>query len=330
MRRRVATIFCLVARWFVVAACGAVSQVAAAADAEWVLREHVTVGTDAVRLVDVLETLPGNPGLPPRALTATLWRAPRPCAMVRMRRSDVETRIRSLSPAAFGATTVSGATQIEIEGACQRIEGSGVESIARQALGEWLASRSDRFDLVARQVPAAVELPPGTVVLSVRTFAAEQHPASRMLVWVDAAVAGRFVRSISVVFDVHAFRGAWLATGDVQPGIDLSDAALTLQEIDVAAQPSDALRRVPNNARLRKTLLRGDALTASHVEIRPAVTRGTSVLVRSQVGAIAIEARGEALQDARAGHPVWIRVSASTGPVLARVVGDGVVELSRE
>ena len=247
-----------------------------------------------------------------------------------MQRSDVEARLRSLSPAAFDATTLSGATQIEIERACQRIDGSGVESIARQALGDWLASRSDRFDLVARQVPAAVEVPQGTVALTARTFAAEQHPASRMLVWVDAAVAGRFVRSISVVFDVHAFRGAWLAPSDVQSGLDLSEAALTLQEIDVAAQPSDALRRVPDNARLRKALLRGDALTASHVEIRPSVVRGTSVVVRSQVGAVAIEARGEALQDAHAGRPVWIRVSASTGPVLARVVGDGVVELSRE
>ena len=291
------------------------------------LRDHVTVNAKTVSFDDVIDSSGGAVSAP--ASATAVWHAPGACQSLWLSRSEVEAQWRRLDAALARKVTLSGATRVEVRAACQRIAATDAEAVARHALGEWLLAHSDRFDAVAMPMPPSIELPPGEVLFHARPVAAGRA-SPRMQVWVDIDVAGSFVRSVSMVYDVHAFRRAWVASHDSAPGLDLSAATLVAREVDVAAYASDLLRDVPSNARLRRTLIAGDVLTAGHVEVRPQVVRGSYVTVRSRVGRVAIDARGEALQDGKDGQDVWVRVTASTGPVRARVVADSVVELSHE
>lgn len=203
-------------------------------------------------------------------------------------------------------------------------------AVSRDSLSHWLAARSARQVVIAVAPQASVVLPPGSVSLSARPLADLEPITPRMQVWIDVAVDHRFVRAVPVAFDVQAFGPAWVATRDVRVGETLAGAALAQKEVDIARQRAAPLADPPANARLRRPLLAGEALTAAHVETVPPVQRGEYVTVRSQTGAVGIEARAEALQDGRPGQLVWVRLASATGPVHARVVSEGIVEVQHE
>jgi len=218
------------------------------------------------------------------------------------------------------ATSVATATP--------RVDAAALHAVGRSALAEWLAPRCLRFELAEVAGASSVEAPPGAVVLAARPLAEGDSIAPRMQVWVDVSVAGRFVRSVPVAFDVHAWQAAWVATHDARAGAPLAEAVLEHREVDLALQRAAPLAPPAEAARLRRPLLAGQMLAAAHVEPMPAVLRGAQVTLRAAVGAIGIEARAEALQDGRAGQLVWVRPAASTGPVHARVIAEGIVEVS--
>jgi len=225
--------------------------------------------------------------------------------------------------AASLATSIAAASM-------QRIESASLVETARVALAAHLAPRSVRFEAKAAAPLPLLEVAGGPAELVARPIAGAQLPRSRMQVWVDVRVDGRLVRALPVAFDVKAWRAAWVATQDVRSATPLDHAALTREVIDVAAASAEPLATLPPGARLRRPLLAGEPLLASHVESAPAVQRGTAVVVISRIGAFGVEARAESLQDGHAGAQVWVRLAASTGPVRARVVGPATVEVEHE
>ena len=308
----------------------AATSVLAQADETYILRSRAVIASDVVRLADIVDVPTGGDRSARSLLDATLWRAPPACQPMTATAADVVARLRQLKVSSADRAGFAGAATVRIESGCQHLERTALVAVAAEALDAWLRMHSDRFDRTEQGAPVAVGLPLGPVSLTARPIAPGQAPAVRMQIWVDVTVAGRFVRAVPLVFGVHAFRGTWLAAHDLRAGQALAEADLDQREIDVAASPVEPVRSVRDNVRLRKALLSGEALTASHMESRPPVAQGSAVVVMSRAGAFAVEARAEALQDGRVGQPVWVRVAASTGPVLARVVAENVVELARE
>ena len=202
-----------------------------------------------------------------------------------------------------------------------------LQACARGELVRWLASQRVRFELEPVANAAPIALPVGQVGFVARPVDAKQPLSARMQVWVDVSVDGRFVRTQPVALRVRAYRAAWLATEDVAVGHDVPTAPFESREIDIAAVRSLPIDGPLPMARLRLRLLKGEPLTASHLERLPAVQRGGNVTLRARLGEIGIESRGEALQDGEPGQRVWVKVTTSTGPVLAQVVGAGVVEM---
>jgi flagella basal body P-ring formation protein FlgA len=210
------------------------------------------------------------------------------------------------------------------------LDAAALRAVARAALADWLVPRSARFSLAEVAGPASFPVPPGALVLTARRLTDNDSIAPRMQIWVDVVAAGRFVRSVPVAFEVHAWHSAWVATRDARAGAPLADAALERREVDLAQERAAPLARPPEPTRLRRPLLSGQMLAAAHVEPMPEVRRGALVTLRASAGAIGIEAQAEALQDGRAGQLVWVRPAAATGPVHARVVAEGIVEVSHE
>ncbi|MBC5785092.1 hypothetical protein H8N03_19250 [Ramlibacter sp. USB13] len=112
--------------------------------------------------------------------------------------------------------------------------------------------------------------------------------AGRMLVWVDVWTEGAFVRTVPV--SLQSAAAATAATGE--------------------------------------RTLRDDALLATGDAGPLAVARGEWASLRSVEGSITLESRVEVLQDGRPGQRIRVRPQGASGPMFARVLGPGRVELA--
>jgi flagella basal body P-ring formation protein FlgA len=286
------------------------------------LRDHADVAGEHVRLGDLAE-LDGESA---KWADVDVWPAPPPCQIVRAGRAAVAQRLRDLAALRTALFDLVGAEQITIERRCQHLDPALLNASGREALAAWLRPRAEQFELAPIDLPM-LELPVGEVSLVSRALPPNESVSARMHVWVDVCIDGRPIRAVPVAFSVHAYRDAWVASHDVGIGQRLEGAGLQHRRIDIAPERAEPLPELPRDARLRKPLLAGQALTTAHVEQVPPVVRGSTVTLKSGMGTIGVEARAEALQDGRQGQWVWVRVASATGPVRARVVDAGVVEV---
>lgn len=70
-------------------------------------------------------------------------------------------------------------------------------------------------------------------------------------------------------------------------------------------------------------------MTRDSVESRPAVARGDWATLHAIAGAVNLESRVEVLEDGRNGQLVHVKLPNATSPMLARVVGERMVEVKQ-
>lgn len=302
-------------------------QAGGGAVAEIELRPQVTVAERQVRLGDVaylrtadLETIRRLAALP-------LGAAPQPGRHAVLDREVLARWIRArvgLRPEQLAWT---GAAQAQVRGSVQLVTSGQIEQAARVALGEWLAARSSRFDVDVASPGRDLQLPAGRVALTARPLAAGAQPASRMVVWMDVAVDGAYVRTVPVTFSVDAYRDAWVASTEVAGGALLAPGMLELKEVEVtgrSALPVSAAR--PGALRASRDLQPGEPLSSRNATQVAAVERGGTVTLHFKAGAMQLEGRAESLQDGEIGQLVKVRMAGATSAVQARVVERGRVE----
>jgi len=316
----------------VLASAFAGAPVRAAADegptgVELVLRAHASAEGDRVTLGDLAELRRDEAGVGARLLSLDLGPAPRVGQPAHLDRAQLESWIRLREPRLASRLHWSGAASAELERASQQLPAAALDEAARQALGAWLASRSDRFEIEPQRSLEPVQLPLGRVATKVRPLSPVGLPASHMAVWVDVSVGGRFERAVALDYDVRAWREAWVAATELARGEDLDETRASRAEVDIAAAAQPLWTQPVAHARLRNPVHRGQALAALHVEERPPVVRGERVAVYSRQGDLSIETSAEALQDGRAGQDVLVRIATSSAPVMARVLKPGLVEI---
>jgi len=313
------------------------------------LRPQVKVDQSHVRLGDIAFLTSGNLSTLRSLMALSLGPAPRPGSSAVL---DRETIVRWVE-ARSGMQTVdsalrvqrpairwSGASETEIESASQQVSGETVVNAARLALLSWLSQRSVRAEVEPVSTARDISLPPGTPTLRVRPLTAQAQPTRRMLVWVDAWVDDRFVRTTAVTFEVGAWAPLSVATSGVERGASLDPIVLRgateTREIDLTTlrqgAPLEANARngkglADGSQRLRRPLRPGEVLTSAHIETTPAVTRGNTAHLLARSGDVSVESRVEVLQVGREGQLVRVMVPGSSGEVLARVTGPGQVEV---
>ncbi|OWQ46391.1 flagella basal body P-ring formation protein FlgA [Roseateles noduli] len=307
------------------------------------LRSRADVDGPRVHLGDIVR-LQGEDAAAIRAAESLdLGAAPRLGDVLRLERARVDAWLRRAAPR-VPALAWDGAEAVSISRAGQLVP---ADEVCRAA-GDALAAALARPDLTVRtsvECPGAAEGRPrleggesdGWLVprsrqldLKARPDVDGGWPARRVAVPVELWTDGRHARTVTVPVKVELLGRAWVARDDVAARQTLTGDALDAVELDLAGQPTApvATDAALDRLRLRRPLLKGQVLTAAHVETLPAVLRGQQVTVRSRAGAISLETIGEALQDGVPGKPVLIRMgSRAGGPLLARVVGPNQVQL---
>lgn len=310
------------------------------------LRPAVQVPQGQVRLGDVAYLTTRDLPTLRRLMTLPLGAAPRPGSPVLLDRDTLERRIQargSLASSELDAAAVlhwTGAPETVIESAAQQLPGDAIADAARSALESWLSQRSTRADVQIASTVRDLTLPAGTPALRVRPLPAGATPQRRMLVWIEAWVDDRFVRTTAVSFDVSAWAPVTVASTRLDSGATVDAVTLrgatASREVDLTALRPGAPVKASGPAqnlleasgqRLRRPLKPGEVLTDAHLESMPAVARGNWAQLLARSGEITVESRVEVLQDGRKGQFVRVKVPGGSGEVLARVTGPGQVEV---
>ncbi|MDQ0016094.1 flagella basal body P-ring formation protein FlgA [Variovorax boronicumulans] len=311
------------------------------------LRPQVKLDQSSVRLGDIAYLTARDLPTLRRLMALPLGPAPRPGSPATLDRDTivrwvearsglqtVDSAMRVQSP----AIQWTGASETEIESAAQQLPGETVVNAARSALLNWLSQRSVRAEVEPVSTARDLFLPPGATTLRVRPLANQTQPTRRMLVWVDAWVDDRFVRTTAVTFEVGAWAPVTVAATGVGRGATVDAVMLRgateTREVDlttvrqgkpVATKAGGEL--ADGSERLRRPLRPGEVLTSAHLEATPAVLRGNWAHLLARSGDVSVESRVEVLQDGRQGQVVRVKVPGSSGEVLARVTGPGQVEV---
>ncbi|MDQ0086088.1 flagella basal body P-ring formation protein FlgA [Variovorax boronicumulans] len=311
------------------------------------LRPQVKLDQSSVRLGDVAYLTTRDLPTLRRLMTLPLGPAPRPGSPAVLDRDTivrwVEARsglqtVDSALRVRSSAIRWTGASETEIESAAQQLSGETVVNAARSALLNWLSQRSVRAEVEPVSTVRELFLPPGVPKLRVRPLANQTQPTRRMLVWVDAWVDDRFVRTTAVVFEVSAWAPVAVATTNVGRGATVDPVvlrgAMETREVDLTTLRQGTPRAIKaggepadGSERFRRPLRPGEVLTSAHLEATPAVMRGNWAHLLARSGDVSVESRVEVLQDGRPGQVVRVKVPGSSGEVLARVTGPGLVEV---
>ncbi|MBA2673201.1 flagellar basal body P-ring formation chaperone FlgA [Ramlibacter sp.] len=306
----------------------AAAQELAPGQVEIALRANASAPQRLVRLGDVATIRTTDLAAIRRLVDLPLGQAPRAGARVVLERQTVADWIRSRLGIGGERLQWSGSERSALSSPAQQADPADIERTARGALQRWLAARSSRFDVDSVGAPAGLQLPAGRVELAARPFPANQQPATRMVVWVDVAVDGSFVRTVPVSFAVDAYKQAWVAATPVGTGAAIAPQMLERREVELASRGVPLEIDGDGSAPLRslRPLRAGEALTSHNVAAALPVSRGDWVTLQFSAGAVQMEGRAEALQGGGLGQVVRVRMARGSAPVDARIVANGRVE----
>lgn len=267
----------------------ATSTVAAPrADLELLPQARVSAGQ--VMLGDVVRVRSEDLALVRRLANLPVGDAPSPGESALVRREILSAwvpRTTGLPPESLNWSGADGARVIRTS---RYLRGEEIAAAAVDGLRRGMGASGWQAELRVRAAVRDVEVPEGRLQLLPRPQGSGIALRNRVLVWVDAWLEDRLVRSFPVSVEI---------VGVAVPGSGpRADSASKPQE---RAQAADVV----------------------------AVNRGEWAALRTTSGAVSLESRVEVLQDGSVGQRVRVRASSSAmGIVFGKVVGPGQLELT--
>jgi flagella basal body P-ring formation protein FlgA len=132
-----------------------------------------------------------------------------------------------------------------------------------------------------------------------------------------------------------AYKKAWLAQRRIQPLEALKSQDFAISEVEVSRGQLKDLRGVilETNAVLeklesRQTLLEGQPVLSTAVQLQAAVKRGSSIRVELITGDIVLSTQATALENGLAGKNLRIMTDRQKRELVGRLREDGVVEVA--
>lgn len=209
----------------------------------------------------------------------------------------------------------------------QWVNPAALHEAAAQALMRTWSGRFDALEVTPATGGRGLVVPAGPIEVTARAPDAEAWPRARQTVWVDVRQGGATVRSALVKLTVQAQQQGWIAVTDMPAGARLASTLLREEPVDVARAGQPVWQGPVEGWALKTPLRAGQPLVAAQVEKAPTVARGERVVLNHRAGALVMTASAEALQAGAIGQAIQVRVDSARGAVLARVTGNGEVEL---
>lgn len=277
-------------RLFLLAAFAVSTTAVAAPHADLALVPQARVTDDRVTLGDIVRLQSDDLALVRRLVNLPVGQAPRPGEFALVQRETLADWVRRNTGLAGDTLRWSGADAARVVRTSRQLRGEEIADAAMEGVRRVIASAGQHAELRVRTSVRDVEVPDGKVQLLPRPTDSGASLRNRALVWVDAWVNDRFIRSFPVTVEISGLGG--------QPGV-----------VPVAAGA------VPQ----RET----------HSPDANAVSRGEWAALRITSGAVSLESRVEVLQDGRVGQRVRVRAATgASGILFGKVIGRGQLELA--
>lgn len=278
-------------RLLLLAAFAMSSTAVAAPRADLELVPQARVTDDRVTLGDIVRLRSDDLALVRRLVNLPVGQAPRPGESALVRRETLADWVRRTMGLAVDTLRWSGADAARVVRTSRQLRGEEIADAAMEGIRRVMAAAGQHAELRVRSSVRDVEVPDGKVQLLPRPTDSGAALRNRALVWVDAWVNDRFIRSFPVTVEISGFSGH-------------------LGAVPVATGASAAHRE-------------------AHAADATAVARGEWAALRITSGAVSLESRVEVLQDGRVGQRVRVRAASGAGGILfAKVVGRGQLELA--
>lgn len=201
------------------------------------------------------------------------------------------------------------------------------------AAGELEISLRQRAKRVESEMPRdgarGLVVDAGPVELTARPLPPGQSLSSRVSIWVDVKQAGVSKRTVLVPVIVHAWQDGLIALRDLPAGTRLDPDHVRPAEVDIAAGGSAAWQGEAAGQLLSTRVLAGHYIGTAQITSPRAVSRGESIQLVHRLGAVEVVANARALQDGDPGQHIQVRPGNAQGPVMARVIEPGMVELMK-
>ena len=174
------------------------------------------------------------------------------------------------------------------------------------------------------QFPPSFVLPKGRVATEI--FPADSRILGSRRFTVIFRVDGQLVRNLSLRGELEALAPVVTAAVDLDRGTVLGEADLDLVEMDITSLRNPCLD--PGallGKKLKRPVRRGTPLDPATVEMPPVISRGETVTILLNRGALNLTARGQALQNGLQDETIRVRNNDSQRDISGRVLAPGVV-----
>ncbi|HEX8956836.1 MAG TPA: flagellar basal body P-ring formation chaperone FlgA [Burkholderiaceae bacterium] len=290
------------------------------------LRSEARVEGRSVTLGDIAELSGASSGELATLARLRLAPAPEPGYTLHLTRKEVN---RLLHEVGAPALALDGADSIVVTTATNALDMDAVIETGKGSLTTDLQRNGRTVELTPQDGMQELRLPRGEVTLRARKLE-HRELRSRMTVQVDVLLDGGYYRTVPVTFSVSVTGPAYVARKDLPKGAVPNCGDVELQQRELAA-----LASAPQDGdcsgwqrRMKRNLAVGEVLLAAATETLPTVSEGQYVTLKVAEGAVLIESRALALTDGEIGQRIAVRPATSEEPVLATVVGPGLVNLS--
>lgn len=300
----------------------------AADGAQLSLKSDAMVDGPRVTLGDIA-AIDGGDKTDARALAAIdLGSAPLPGYTQRFTRREIERLVRSRGPGS--AVSWRGAEAVRVERIAKTFDSGQIADSAASYLRQLLKRDFERVELQLSGPLPDLQLPSGKVELKPRPMQPAQAVHRRVTVWVDILIDGVFLRSLTVPFNVHAYRAVLVAKRDLPKGAVPQCETLQVRDENVAALdgPPLAADCLAVQGHLKRALAQGEPLLKAYLQAPTAVTQGESVSLQLVDGAVMLESRATALADGEVGQRIDVKPSGGTETIMVEVIAPGVVKVS--
>jgi len=292
------------------------------------LRPDALVRGQAVRLGDIA-SIDAVPATARRLAALQVGSAPLAGYPATLGRAALDAALAGQAGFAGLTPAWRGAERVVVRRAALQVDGAALQAVARLRLEALHGARHARLELTPLGTIPDVQAPEGALALRPRDAAVPL--GARTTVWIDVLVDGALVRSVTVPFQVRAWRPVLVARRDLAAGAPLGAADLRSEERDVLALGQRAAPAVAapswDGVRLAAALAEGDVLSAHHLVPAGAVRRGDRVKLLVRDAALRIETAAVVQEDGIAGARVRVLPASGSEAVAARVIGQGLVAI---
>ncbi|MEW6266666.1 MAG: flagellar basal body P-ring formation chaperone FlgA [Thermodesulfobacteriota bacterium] len=313
--------------WLSIAALVLTGSPVLAADFSADIKSEVEVRGDKVFLGDLAVLVGPDTALKRDLAEVYLTRSPRPGQSLVIRRAYLESRIRA-SGLPLDQVDWRLPEQTTVTRAAQTVTEDWVRTVVEDYLSSNEPYRSGEWELISLKTGVLPTIPAGRLEPKVMANPVSNatNPNLTIHLLVEGRDAGRVLVNAKVDMSVPAVVAARrLEKGRrIEPG-DLKPAKVSVAQVREGAltDPSQAVGLV-----CRGRLQPGQPVLARDLVKAEVVSRGDMVTIVAQSGPLKVATLGQAKQSGAVGDQVAVINVNSHKTVLARVIGEGLVEVA--